>query len=97
MKKPVKNIAFLLNNLDDPYVYEITQTADQVLQYIDSALWDFHDALDRPDSDAYRTNMVNNIEDAMYELAGLRDLCLDEDRIKRLDQQRLLLALEGTV
>jgi hypothetical protein len=27
----------------------------------------------------------------------LRDLCLDEDRIKRLDQQRLLLALEGTV
>ncbi len=103
MKKSVKNIVSELKHLNeqqhnnDPYVDEIIETAEIVLNRVDSALCDFHDAFDHPQSELVRENMINNIEEAMYELATLQELCLDEDRIKRLDQQRLLLALKETV
>ena len=95
MKKNIKDVWRELYQLDDSYTQEIADSASEVLQRIDSAMWDFIDALDHPHADRVRANMMNNIDSAFFELEGLRDLLADQERIKKLDQQRLLEAIKG--
>ena len=93
MKK--RDVFIDLRDLDMQYVHEIEETAEEAMEYLNSALCDFVDSVNHKKRDLIRNNMLNNIEDAVHTLESLRDLLTDEQQLQELDNQMLLEKLKN--
>jgi paraquat-inducible protein B len=69
------------------YIEDVRQQAEQCFMRLDSAVSDFKDHFGKTNRDFYLDSVEMNLENLEYEIASLKELVEDKEKLDAIDQE----------